>query len=474
MFTLFNDELDRTARRILAEHRDFDAGLLDPEKLADLRLERLRASVRYAREHSEFYAETLAALDPARIERLTPADLADLPFTTKDDLRAEMYRMLAKPVSEAWIYYETTGTTGRSTPCPRDNVDSLVNNTALTICYDQVFRQHGTGHVVAVMGPTEMHSTGDTFGDVCRNLGHTVVKMWPHSPVVGYKRALEVLRELNVTVAFCTPGMAISLAKEAIRTGLSPRDDFSLRAFMLTGELATPELLAMIGSMWGATAYNCLYASQEASVLGVEHGDGRLRTIPLNVFYEVVDPATGRPVVAGDGAVREGELVVSHLYQGAKPLIRYRTGDLVRMYPANPADRYPSETLEPIGRVRDLIELGGSRVTAFDLESRILGRLAGARDYQIVIDEVDGTDRLTVRIEADWSGAQLAEREQALARTVRDAWGVALVLEPALLGAITTTGAMVSWKAARIHDRRREREPEREAALAIAGRRDAR
>lgn len=474
MFTLFDDELDRAARRIVAEHRDFDAGRMDPDRLAGLRLERLRGTLRYARERSPFYAETLAKLEPAEIDRLTPADLAGLPFTSKDDLRREMHRMLSKPVSEAWIYYETTGTTGRATPCPRDNIDSLVNNTALTVCYDHVFRQHGAGHVVAVLGPTEMHSTGDTFGDVCRNLGHAVVKMWPHSPVVGFKRALEVLRELRVTVVFCTPGMAISLAKEAERAGLSPLEDFSVRAFMFTGELATPELLDMIGSAWGATAYNALYASQESSILGVEHGDGRLRTVPLNVFYEVVDPATGLAVEAPEGAVREGELVITHLYQGSKPLIRYRTGDLVRLYPADPADGYPSETMRPIGRVRDLIRLGGHRVAAYDLESLILGGLKGIRDYQIVIDEVDGVDRLTVRIETDWSAAQLAEREQALARTVSEAWGTGLALEPATLGAITTTGAVVSWKAARIHDRRGEQEAEREAALAIASRRDAR
>jgi phenylacetate-CoA ligase len=69
---------------------------------------------------------------------------------------------------------------------------------------------------------------------------------------------------------------------------------------MFTGEVITPELLANIGAGWGATAYNCLYASQEASMLGAVHGDGRLSTIPLNVFYEVVDPLTGRPVDPAD------------------------------------------------------------------------------------------------------------------------------------------------------------------------------
>ena len=474
MFTLFNEELDRAARRIVAEHQAFDAGRISADRLAELQMERLRESVRYAREHSPYYASTLAGLSPDEIAGLTPRTLADLPFTTKDDLRAAMFRMLAKPVSEAWIYYETTGTTGRATPCPRDNIDSLVNNTALTVCYDQIFRQHGSDHVVAVMGPSEMHSTGDTFGDVCRNLGHAVVKLWPHSPVIGFGRALEVLRELAVTVVFCTPGMAMSLAKEAADAGLDLRDDFSIRAFMFTGELVTPELLANIGARWGATTYNCLYASQESSILGAVHGDGRLRTVPLNVFYEVVDPATGRPLEPSAGLPREGELVVTHLYQGSKPLIRYRTGDLVRLYPADPGDAYPSETLVPIGRVRDRIDLGGALVTAFDLESRILGELVGCRDYQIVIAEVDGVDRLTVRIETDWDDGELAVRQAALRVSVRNAWGCELVLERGRLGAITTTGAMVSWKAARIHDLRSQQEPEREAALAIAGRRESR
>ncbi|HEX4791041.1 MAG TPA: AMP-binding protein [Actinospica sp.] len=476
MFTLFDEELDRTARRILAEHRDFDSAAPAPERLAQLRLDRLRESVRYAREHSPYYAATLAHLSRDRIAELTPESLAELPFTTKDDLRSEMFRMLAKPVSKAWIYYETTGTTGRATPCPRDNVDSLVNNTALTVCYEQIFRQHGSDHVVGVMGPTEMHATGDTFGDVCRNLGHAVVKLWPHSPVVGFRRALEVLRELSVTVVFCTPGMAMSLAKQAAELGLDPRADFSIRAFMFTGELATPELLANIGAEWGATAYNCLYASQEASVLGAVHADGRLRTIPLNVFYEVVDPDTGEPAVAEEGGPREGELVVTHLYQGSKPLIRYRTGDLVRLFPAEPGQRYPSETMVPVGRARDRIDLNGSLVTGYDLESLILAGLAGCRDYQIVIDEVDGTDRLTVQIEVDWDEQRLAARESALRDAVREAWGCVLVLERKRLGAVTTTGALVSWKAARIHDLRKNAgsEPEREAALAIAGRRESR
>jgi phenylacetate-CoA ligase len=473
MFTIFDDQLDAFARHTLADHCQFDAGGWSAPDLERHQLDNLRNTLSYVRERSPFYARQLGKLDESSIRQMTFEAFSRVSFTTKHDLRQQMYDMLSKPVARAWVFYETTGTTGRSTPCPRDNVDSLVNNTALTVCYRPVFRQHGDEHVVAVLGPTELHSTGDTFGDVCRNLGYTVVKTWPHSPVVGFPRALAVLRELRVTAVFCTPGMAMSLAKQAIAAGLDTRRDFSIRLFMFTGELATPGLLTSIGRVWDATAYNCLYASQEASVLGVVHADGRLRTVPLNVHYELIDPQTGRPVpVAADHQV--GELVITHLYQGSKPLIRYRTGDLVRLDPPAPADRYPSRTLRPLGRVRDVIDLNGFPVNAYELEDLVLSRLVGAMDYEITIDRISGVDTLGVTVESSGDSPLDQRRAAGLADAAAQAWRCPLSVTYRKLGAITSTGAMVSWKAARVHDRRQEPDAERRAALGIARQREQR
>lgn len=473
MFTIFDDRLDALARRTLDDHRRFDAGGWRQDELAAHQLEALRDTLRYVTERSPFYRDLLRGLDASALTGLTFDTFAELPFTTKDDLRGQLMDILSKPVHEGWIFYETTGTTGRSTPCPRDNVDSIVNNTALTVCYDHVFRAHGENHVIGVMGPNELHSTGDTFGDICRNLGVAHAKMWPHSPVVGFKRALEVIRQISVTGVFCTPNVAMSMAKEAVRASLEPKE-LGIRFFMFTGELATPGLLRNIGDVWGATAYNCLYASQEASILGAVHGDGRLRTVPLNVHYEVIDPETGRAVAGRDG-YRQGELVVTHLYQGSKPLVRYRTGDLVRLYAPDTAEGgYPSEVLLPLGRVRDLIDLNGRKVTAYELESLILSRLAGAMDYQLVIDRTDGTDVLTVEVETRGGAPLAAGTVDELASAARDSWGCPLTVAYTTLGGVTTTGAMVSWKAARVHDRRQAPDAERQVALAMAGQRQER
>jgi phenylacetate-CoA ligase len=471
MFTIFDAELDCFARHVLAEQRAFENGDIPPEALHTLQWERLRETVRYVRDRSPFYHERLAWLRDSDIAELNQETLSALPFTTKDDLRHNLSGILSRPIDEAWVFYETTGTTGAATPCPRDNRDSVVNNLALTVCYDTILRDHGARHVAAIMGPSELHSTGDTFGEVFRNLGHTVVKMWPHSPTVGFPRALTLLRELNVTVLVCTPGTAIALAKRAAERGLDPRHDFGVRVILALGELATPSMLENLGSFWGARVYNCMYASQEASILAACRADELLHTVPLNNYYEVVDPDTGVPVPSVDG-VRRGELVVTSLYQGSKPLVRYRTGDLVCLDEPVPGP-YPSTTLRPLGRIRDVLPLAGRAVTAYEIEDAIFRRVRGVLDYQLLIGEQDGEDFLTVRLETADEAARHAIDISALVAGIREELGVASQVRYDRLDAITGTGAMVSWKAARIQDCRGAEEPERLAALTIAGQRGA-
>ncbi|MEV0230709.1 hypothetical protein [Nonomuraea sp. NPDC050786] len=463
MFTVYHPELADLARSLRERHDEFLAGGWDAARLAEYQAERLRATLAYAGSRSPFYR--------ARLDGLAEGDdLATVPFTTKQDLRDAGLDLLSRPMHEAWIFYETTGTTGAATPCPRDNVDTLHNNSVLTAYYGTVFDQYGDAQVIGVSGPSEMHATGDTFGDVCRNLGLAVAKMWPHSPMVGFERALEVMRLLPITGMFCTPGMALSLAKRAVEAGLDPREDFSIEVFMLTGELASPSLLANIGSLWGARAYNALYASQEASVLAAAGADGGLYTAPLINYYEVIDPETTRPATPGPDGVRQGELVVTNLYQGAKPLIRYRTGDMVRMSPAAPGADIPAPRVEVLGRVGDQLEVNGRRITGYDLEDLLLRHVRNCLDYQIVLADDHVGLLLHGDLGADDPGLRLAREE------CRDTLGTELVVSFGDPGAITSTGAMVSWKAARVVDRRSGRlgardEREARAARALAARR---
>lgn len=466
MFTIFDDELDSFTRTTLSHQRSFQEGKWEIELLHSHRWQCLRRTLSYVKDNSKFYSVQLASLSHDQIAHLDAGEFAQtVPFTRKQDLQGTQESMLSKPLSRSWVYYETTGTTGAASPCPRDHRDSITNTIALTVCYESVLRQHGTDQVIAVLGPAELHSTADTFTDVCRNLGYSVVKMWPYSPVVGFKRALRLLADLRVSTMFCTPGMAITLAKQALASGVDPASEFGVRCLMLVGELASPGLLKTIENVWNARAYDCMLASQEASILAAVHADGRLRSIPLNIYYEIVDPVSGIPVAPAGHGWREGELVISHLYQGSKPLVRYRTGDLVRFEPAELTRPYPSETVTPLGRVRDRIRLNGQDITAFDLENRILSNATGCLDYYVTVDRDAKAEQVVVELEM-LPGRTTDVRD--ISELLSGIYGCRVSIRLSTLGQITSTGALVSWKAARIQDLRASGDHEQRTAMSIA------
>ncbi|CAN7735313.1 phenylacetate--CoA ligase family protein [Caballeronia sp. LjRoot31] len=462
MYALFKPELLELAREVHQQHALFESDGISAEALADMQLERLKKILGYVKAHSPFYRDTLSALSDGGIEALDWNAFRKLPFTTKNDLREAGHNMAAAPLMKAWVYYETTGTTGSSTPCPRNEHDSIFNNTPLILRYGDLFRAHGENHIVGVMGPTELHSTGDTFEDVCRSLGHTVVKMWPRSPVVGLHRAVTLIGELKITALVCTPAVAISLARHLLKKGENP-SALGIKLIFTLGELTTPALLRNIGDVWGSAVYNCMYASQESSILAVSDADGTLATVPLNIVYELVNPLTGL-VVGPENARMTGELVITHLYQGQKPLIRYRTGDMVR---AQVMDKGHWQII-PIGRVRDTLIINGRNHCAYDIEAALFEHLKGCLDYHIQVETVAGVDQLRVTLELEQNTAAHNDLD-FVAGSMEARLGAPAHISVGSTDAVTGTAAMVSWKAARLHDMRNGSDnQERETALKIA------
>jgi phenylacetate-CoA ligase len=463
MYAIFKDDIFEKAKVIYRQHSEYKAGNINIKQLGTHQNNELKNIITYVVNNSPFYREHLKGLTSSDIEKLTTESIGTLAFTTKEDLRSHGASLASAPLHQSWIYYETTGTTGKPTPCPRNEIDSIHNNTPLIIHYRDIFEQHGSNHIVGVMGPSELHSTGDTFEDVFRSLGYSVAKMWPRSPVVGMKRVLALINELQITALVCTPAVAISVARFIKKSGQDPSAT-SVRLILTVGELTTPSLLRNIGEVWGAQVYSCMYASQESSILAVCAHDSHLYTIPLNNYYEIIDPVSGTSYDVTKGQVT-GELVITHLYQGQKPLIRYRTGDMVR------STYMPdgSQKMVPIGRVRDVLTLNGTAYCAWDLEAALLERLDGCLDYAIQIDRHDGVDVLNITVEMFNEPLEITSiLEEVKHHIERAITGVKVNLINGETSGVTATSAMVSWKAARIHDLRPTADnSDREAALAL-------
>lgn len=414
--------------------------------------ERLPAVLRHVTTRSPFYRRHLSDVD---IEGATPADLSAVPFTTKADLRREMHRVLSGTLADAAVYYETTGTTGPSTPCPRAALDILASDVHVEESWRRLFAHHFADRmpVIGLMGPSELYAFGDTFGDVARRLGACYVKIWPESPRVGFARALRLMHELGVEVVVCAPALCLSLAKAARYHGYDIGQDFRVKLFLVLGEICTPAFAANVKSVWQADTVPTLYGSQEAMAIATGCRNGRLHLSRPNYLVEVVDPSTG----AVRGARGEGELCLTMLVPGIKPLIRYRTGDLVSVDGRSCDCGLPGQVVDVLGRVADRVAIGGQDFRAADWEAAILEGVRGCLGYQVVIDTgPPGSDRLTVRLDL-WP--EISGDLDGVRRRVADRLGERCRVDAEVsvtdeLDPITGTGSFVSWKAARILDNR--------------------
>lgn len=451
---LMNEELQQYLNDFKAVAGQFFAGKLAGQGLIELQNQKLVKNLKYVYQNSPFYRRLLEPYHD-KFDSYNVDNFHDLPFTTKDHLRDEDLDMLSQPVNRNSYFYETTGTTGKATPCPRNMIDIISSNVTISLAFQHLFASifGDEKPVVGIFGPTELHSFGDTLTNVCDNLGFCSVKAWPYSPVIGFPKTLEVMKKLKINVIMCTPGLSMTLLKAAQKYGYDIQKDFAVRMLMVTGEMCTAPMVKNIESLWGARVFNFLYGSQEALVISVCDKNNTMRIFPHNYIYEVIDPATGN----FKGYTGEGELVVTMLNPGGKPLIRYRTGDMVIIHENDHNSDIPSNEIHIIGRVKDRIEINQRHYKASDFEENIMDNLNKCLGYQIFIDNIQGSDELEIKLEMLSKSDETEKNIQHIENNFQEKLGIkATVTYSDELNPVIYSGALVSWKAARIVDRRNQ------------------
>ncbi|AZD02458.1 phenylacetate--CoA ligase family protein [Pseudomonas chlororaphis] len=425
---------------------DVDAyldGRTTPQELEAKGQLRAREVLQYVQERSTFYARHLRSQlgGPSAL----PA-LDGIPFTTKEDLRAVGRSVCSLPFEQIAVYYETTGTTGAPTPCPRAAIDVDTSGAyvqkAVSDLYQSTFGT--TDALTAIMGPSELYAFGDTYGEVCRNLGIPYVRLWPESPRVGLVKAAQLINDLGVRSLICSPAVALALARLYVSQGIDPRAT-AVGQIMVLGELCTPQMLSNIARVWNAHCTHGLYGSQEAHAVATGCANGNLHFSETNYLAEIL------PVPGMEGDI--GELCLTMLVPGAKPLIRYRTGDLARLHAAEECGcGNRSRCLRVFGRVSDVMTLAGRQVLPALIESAVLAAAEWVSGYEVrICTASDGSDHVEVSMVAGIGERSLAQVQEQMAGHFGTS--VQLQLEQSL-DPRTETGAYISWKHARIRDQR--------------------
>jgi len=438
------------------ENRVWDpAELLPRARLAELQLERLRASVARAGV-TPFYDAALsrAGVTPSSVRGLD--DLRRIPFTTKDDLRAHYpLGLLAVPRAEVARIHGSSGTTGKPTFVAYTHGD-LERWSGLCARF-LVAGGLRPDHLVHVAFGYGLFTGGFGLHQGIERVGAGIV------PVAGGNtpRQVMLLRDLRPDALVCTPSYALHIAEVARQDGGDPRA-LGLSFGHFGGEPWTEEMRVEIERELGIRAFNN-YGLSEVIGPGVS-GECSARTgmhvAEDHFLVECVDPWTLEPVA--DGEV--GELVFTSLTKEAMPILRYRTRDLAALDRSPcPCGRTGARMSRVVGRSDDMFIVRGVNVFPSQIEEALL-RVEGAAPHYVIEIARPGTlDEAVVRVEirpGDFSDEmrQMVALRDRIDHEIHSITGIRMTVElvaPSALG-------RSEGKARRGIDHRRARVPGRE------------
>ena len=313
------------------------------------------AQLAYLVERSPFYRAKLG-IDSAD-EAGGLADIANLPLTEKDELRATRSTeapfgtQLCVEPAELVRIYSTSGTTGAPSyiPLTAGDLENWVTGSARSYAAagigpgDRVLTTYNAGPFVA----------GAAL-DAFQRIGVTHVPLGTGTS----DRLLLALEALQPTAIVVTPSYAAYLLEQADLRGSS------VRRVLVAGEPGggEPVFRARLEAGWGAAVTEAMGIGDIGPSLWgeCEQQDGMHLGARGFVHAELIDPVTGVARSLDDGA--EGELVLTHLRQRAAPLLRFRTRDHVVVRTSPCACGRTAPRVRCLGRTDDMLIVRGVNV----------------------------------------------------------------------------------------------------------------
>jgi len=341
---------------------------------------------------SPFYSQRFkeTGFDPGAVNSLD--DLARIPFTTKDDLRASYPdKLLAMPAERMVRLHASSGTTGSPTVIMHTHNDLNAWADLMARCM----------HLVG-MRPSDVFQNIAGYGLFTGGLGihygaERLGCLTIPSGAGNSKRQIKLIRDFNVTAMHIIPSYALYLADYIRDEGLDPAS-LPPRIALIGAEPHTEEARRRIEELLGLKAYNS-YGLSEMNGPGVAfecvHQNG-LHLWEDAYILEIIDPESGAPVPEGE----IGELVLTTLCREGMPILRYRTRDLTRLLPGDcPCGRKHRRIDRIAGRADDMIIIKGVNIYPMQIEQILLAIPEVGQNYLIVLEREGFIDQIKVMVE---------------------------------------------------------------------------
>ncbi|MBR3093023.1 MAG: phenylacetate--CoA ligase [Bacteroidaceae bacterium] len=362
------------------------------KELEALQLERLKSTVKRCL-NTKFYQDKFAELGITADDIQTLDDVKKLPFTTKDDLRANYpFGLSTVPMNECVRLHSSSGTTGNPTVVlhTQKDLDEWANAVARCLWMvgsrpEDVF-QNSAGY--------GMFTAGLGFQYGAEKVGMLTVP----AAAGNTKRQIKFIKDFGTTVVHAIPSYASRIYEVMKEEGVDPARDTKLRVLCIGAEPHSEEQRKRIEHDLHVKAYNS-YGISEMMGPGVAFECQEQNGLHIWEDYfivEIIDPQTLEPVP--DGQI--GELVLTTINREGMPLLRYRTRDLTAIMSGECACGRTHRRIQRLqGRSDDMIILKGVNIFPIQIEKILLKFKELSSDYLITLDTDNGGDFMTVDVE---------------------------------------------------------------------------
>jgi len=277
------------------------------------RLESLNRQLRYCCDRSAFYREHFGSTP----HLASLAELASLPFTSPEDIRAEGRRMVCVPGAEIAriVSLPSSGTTGEA-----KRLYFTEGDLCRTVDFfaEGMAWMCGAGDTVGIFMPgASPNGISDLLARGLRKIGANPIHYGLTTDLAQLIPRLEAEKP-TVLVGIPWQMRRLALAMSALRP----------RTVLLSADYTPESLPALLQSIWGCRVLEHFGMTETGYGCAVEHPEHRGMFLRRDEFIaQIIDPADGKILPFGE----TGELVLTTLRREAMPLIRYRTGDWARM-----------------------------------------------------------------------------------------------------------------------------------------------
>ncbi|NNL99376.1 MAG: phenylacetate--CoA ligase family protein, partial [Gammaproteobacteria bacterium] len=319
-----------------------------------------RRQVQYLFSRSPFYQAKLREAgfnSAAEVGELD--DIARLPFTEKDEIRATQAESppfgahLAANEEDLVRIFSTSGTTG--VPCylglTRNDLEMYATNVARG--YTAAGFRRGQRLVVGFnAGPFVAGAVYYGFD----RMGCSVAPVGTGNT----ERLVTAIQRLRATGISCTPSYGLYLIDWCGQAGIDTRS-LGITNMITAGEPGggDPMIRGRIEEAFGCQVRESMGIGDISLSVWAEDDDGNGMNFMARGFahVELIEPSSGEPIPWEDGA--EGELVYTALQRESMPLLRFHSRDhvIVNMQP-NPTGR-TGPRIRCIGRTDDMLIVRG-------------------------------------------------------------------------------------------------------------------